>query len=85
MADIRTYQFKHHLSGDCRLVCPNCFELLNRDDIEHFSVCPYCNARLEVNRQLENFLLQPVVNHWLAHQLPVSPFFVDAPFGRGGD
>jgi uncharacterized protein YbaR (Trm112 family) len=69
------------MGGDCRLVCPNCFERLHREDIGHFPACPYCNAPLEVNRELENFLLQPAVNHWLYRQIgdPAAAFLAEPP------
>lgn len=47
------------------LVCPQCMELLTRDDVEGFGKCPYCDRRFEFENELEEFLLQPVVNHWI--------------------
>lgn len=47
------------------LVCPACFELLTREDIEGFGHCPYCDHAFELNAALENFLLGPVVQQWL--------------------
>ena len=49
-----------------RLVCPNCLELLSRDDIEGFGCCPYCDYRFEMDLDLEDFLLRPVVKQWVA-------------------
>jgi len=63
------HQFIHPTHGESRLVCPRCMELLHRIDIEHFPSCPYCNTPLDCDHDLEDFLLQPAVNCWLAHQL----------------
>ena len=69
MGDLPQYRFKHHpVGGECRLVCPNCLELLLRIDIEHFTTCPYCGTALAVDRALEDFLLQPAIDSWLAYQ-----------------
>jgi len=70
----KKYQFKHLASSDEKmLVCPKCLELLRRDDIEHFAACPYCNSALEIDGELEDFLLQPFVRHWIARQYPIDP------------
>ncbi len=50
------------------LVCPQCCELLNRTDIEHFSTCPYCSCKLELTDELEDFLLEPIVDVWMARE-----------------
>jgi len=47
------------------LVCPVCFEVLGRDDIEGFGCCPYCNHPFDLNSDLEDFLLRPVVKQWM--------------------
>ena len=49
------------------LVCPNCLEVLLREDIEGFGACPYCDYRFELNSALEDFLLSPVIRQWV-HQ-----------------
>ena len=49
---------------DC-IVCPNCVELLTRDDVEDFGKCPYCNFAFERDTELEDFLLQPLVDQWV--------------------
>ena len=42
------YKFKRvDWKFDRLLICPNCFETLCRDDIEHFTKCPYCDFRFE--------------------------------------
>lgn len=50
------------------LVCPHCCELLHRTDIEHFSTCPYCSGKLELTEELEDFLLEPIVDIWMARE-----------------
>ncbi len=47
------------------IVCPQCVEMLTRDDVEAFARCPYCNHRFDPENGLEEFLLQPIVEHWL--------------------
>jgi uncharacterized CHY-type Zn-finger protein len=47
------------------LVCPECLELLTREDIEGFGHCPYCDHEFELNQELEDFLLRPVVQQWV--------------------
>ncbi len=49
------------------LVCPNCIELLTRDDVEGFGKCPYCDYAFEFDEELEEFLLRPVVRQWIMH------------------
>lgn len=69
MTNLVQHRFSHHrFSGECHLICPQCRELLTRHDIEHFHTCPYCDTPIEFSRALEDFILQPAVNHWLAHQ-----------------
>lgn len=48
------------------IVCPKCLEVLSRDDIEGFGACPYCDHAFELNADLEDFLLQPLVKQWVA-------------------
>jgi len=47
------------------LVCPTCFELLTRDDIEEFGACPYCDHSFAMNSEIEDFILRPVVQQWI--------------------
>jgi hypothetical protein len=47
------------------VVCPNCFELLTRDDIEGFGRCPYCDHGFDLDEELEDFLLKPVIEEWV--------------------
>jgi len=50
------------------LVCPQCCEMLNRTDIEHYSSCPYCLCILELTDELEDFLLEPIVDIWISRE-----------------
>jgi acetyl-CoA carboxylase beta subunit len=59
-----TFKRLHHLS-DKILICPQCFEALCQTDIEVFSCCPYCNHHFETNSELEDYILKPVVDHWI--------------------
>ena len=45
--------------------CPKCMELLTRDDLEGFGKCPYCDHPFKFEGELEDFLLKPVVHHWV--------------------
>jgi hypothetical protein len=49
---------------DSALTCPDCGEQLCQADIEHFPSCPYCNCQIPRNSQLEDFILQPIIEHW---------------------
>ena len=49
------------------LVCPNCLELLTREDLEGFGRCPYCDHPFEFEGELEDFLLKPVIQYWVRH------------------
>ena len=59
---------------DRLLVCPNCMETLSQADIENFSRCPFCDYKLEINLELEDFILQPLVDHWMRQQEIIIPF-----------
>ena len=63
------YVFKKFDGADERmLVCPSCREFIARPDIEHFHLCPYCGATLEMTDELEDFLLDPIVADWTLHE-----------------
>jgi Zn-finger nucleic acid-binding protein len=47
-----------------RLICPACGESLCRHDVESFACCPYCSHAFVLSGEMEDFLLQPVVEHW---------------------
>ncbi|OGV52072.1 MAG: hypothetical protein A2X49_06800 [Lentisphaerae bacterium GWF2_52_8] len=47
------------------LICPKCYEALGPTDIENFPTCPYCDYSFELDGELEDFLLQPVIEHWM--------------------
>ena len=46
------------------MACPGCWELLTRSDIEGFGRCPYCDYPFELDAEMEDFLLQPLVREW---------------------
>ncbi len=52
------------------LVCPQCMEVLVREDIEGFGHCPYCDHLFEPDAEIEDFLLSPVVAQWAVQQRP---------------
>ncbi len=54
------------------LVCPDCMETLSQADIENFSRCPFCDYKLALNGELEDFILEPLVEHWMRQQDAVS-------------
>ena len=33
-----------------------------------FTKCPYCDFRFELDHQIEDFILKPVVDRWIAFQ-----------------
>lgn len=47
------------------LKCPGCEEELSQVDIGSFGKCPYCNYELEQTNDLEDYLLQPAISHWI--------------------
>ncbi|NOY82334.1 MAG: hypothetical protein GXP31_15145 [Kiritimatiellaeota bacterium] len=47
------------------LVCPKCLEALTREDVEDFGQCPYCDHQFELDTELEDFLLRPLVRQWM--------------------
>lgn len=63
------FTFKNGIKGKL-LVCPKCLETLTQTDIEEFSTCPFCNHRFERSSELEDFILRPVVEHWMEQYLP---------------
>ena len=61
------YEFKKNENTDTRvLVCPNCNEDLMYADIEIFRMCPFCNKSLKQTGELEDFILEPIVQSWVA-------------------
>jgi len=62
------------------LICPECTETLSQIDISSFGSCPYCDHTLVTTPELEDYLLKPVVDHWVRTQAPTTPFgMVDLP------
>lgn len=72
------YDFKRvDWKFDKILVCPKCFEMLYRTDIEHFKHCPYCNYKLDLDIEIEDYLLKPTVDKWIALQHLASHGFMN--------
>lgn len=46
------------------VVCPTCYEVLTRLDLEGYGRCPYCDHPFQLDGQLEDFLLRPVIQAW---------------------
>lgn len=57
---------------DRRLFCPNCKETLEQADIETYSKCPFCDYQFELNSQLEDFILEPIVERWVRQQNQIA-------------
>ncbi|MBE6408445.1 MAG: hypothetical protein J6R64_04745 [Lentisphaeria bacterium] len=55
------------------MLCPRCKEQLAQPDIEVFSRCPFCNYRFDLNVELEDFILEPVVENWMRQQSYAGP------------
>lgn len=60
----KKYEFKS-LDKDKMLVCPSCLELLRQHDIESYSNCPYCDHKFELDQEIEDFLMQPIIDSWV--------------------
>ena len=48
------------------LKCPNCGELLTPADLEVYAKCPFCDHAFQRDICLEDFVISPVVNRWMA-------------------
>ena len=51
--------------SDKVLLCQECYETLFISDIEHFEKCPYCNTTIEMDVEIEDYILKPVVDRWI--------------------
>lgn len=70
----KKYEFKAvYNQSEKLLVCPQCFEMLEQSDIEHYSCCPYCDHKFDMDAEIEDFLLQPLVESWVRRETQ-SPF-----------
>ncbi len=52
-------------SGKLEMRCPGCGEELQAADVEIFPYCPFCNQALPRDSRLEDFILEPVIRHWI--------------------
>ena len=48
------------------LSCPNCGERLTPADLEVFAKCPFCDWSFQRDACLEDFVISPIVNRWMA-------------------
>ena len=55
---------KLQINGDY-LVCPQCGEELQPADLEGFSRCPYCDHRFESDSRIDDFVVSPLVRHYV--------------------
>jgi uncharacterized Zn-finger protein len=63
------YLYLDALGRDNRLlVCPHCLERLRHEDVQDYQRCPYCDHAFEEDNEFDDFVLQPVVSHWLHQQ-----------------
>jgi predicted Zn-ribbon and HTH transcriptional regulator len=72
-------------TDDRLLVCPACGETLSPADVETFAKCPYCDAVLAQDLELEDFILEPLVDNWIRQQsifLPIDYRFEGGPSGE---
>ena len=49
--------------------CPYCHEKIEVSDLEMFFACPFCGGALEDNDDLQEFILGPSVQTWLAKSI----------------
>lgn len=66
--DFKTFNNAQQSRDERLLVCPRCKEHLLQPDVEVYSRCPYCNYRFELNMELEDFILEPIVENWMRQQ-----------------
>lgn len=71
--DFKTLNNVQRTRNERLLLCPRCKEQLAQPDIEVFSRCPFCNYRFELNVELEDFILEPVVENWMRQQSYAGP------------
>lgn len=48
--------------------CPVCREKLTPVDLEAYPCCPYCNAQLTRDGEIEDFILGPMTKAWVHQQ-----------------
>ena len=48
------------------ILCPNCGERLTPADLEVFAKCPFCDWGFPRDACLEDFVISPIVNRWMA-------------------
>ena len=58
-------KFKYMEQQHKVLTCANCDEFLYFVDVQHYSACPYCDAPLHMDDELEEYILRPVIDDWV--------------------
>lgn len=56
-------------NGEVSAFCPYCNEEIEVTDLEMFFACPFCGGALEDNDDLQEFILTPSVQTWLAKSM----------------
>ncbi len=51
--------------GRIIMKCPRCGEELTSLDVENYPSCPFCGKMFAVDRDLEFFILDPIVRAWV--------------------
>ncbi len=70
----KKYNFTSNAEVSGRFVaCPKCHEQLSPYDIEVFLSCPYCAANLERTMDIDDFVVEPMVQNWIAHFSQTRP------------
>lgn len=57
--------YRRNAFGRQELLCPGCGEALQSVDVEFFPHCPFCNCKLASDAKFEDFILDPVISHWI--------------------
>ena len=68
---------RRNLKSDRVLLCPKCYETLFTSDIEHFEKCPYCDIKINMDNEVEDYILKPVIDRWIHLQNDADSFYDD--------
>lgn len=66
----KTPIYRRNAVGKLELICPGCGEALQSVDVEIFPRCPFCDCQLPTDLIFEDFVLDPVVHHWMGKTYP---------------
>lgn len=61
-----------NIQSDKILLCPQCYETLFTTDIEHFERCPYCDIKIYIDSEVEEYILKPIIDRWINIQNNVN-------------